>query len=136
MRRFVPLVTHMLLPCNFISYQLGLGLFASRGVKTIRGFAVGDKTFSTATLVSTIVATWIDYNAPDCIIEVNETTIPSYVDEDGEFVPLPPEFNPENLCSECFDAMDKKWRELEKPSDDFFQWPRDKDKTMDEIGWE
>ncbi len=59
-----------------------------------------------------------------------------FVDEDGEFVPLPPEFNPENLCSECFDAMDKKWRELEKPSDDFFQWPRDKDKTMDEIGWE
>ena len=43
----------------FLIVNLVLGLFASRGVKTIRGFAVGDKTFSTATLVFTIVATWI-----------------------------------------------------------------------------
>ncbi len=42
----------------FLIVNLVLGLFASRGVKTIRGFAVGDKTFSTATLVFTIVATW------------------------------------------------------------------------------
>ena len=41
----------------FLIVNLVLGLFASRGVKTIRGFAVGDK-FSTATLVFTIVATW------------------------------------------------------------------------------
>ena len=43
----------------FLAVNLIFGLIASRGVNTIRGFAVGDKTFNTATLVSTIVATWI-----------------------------------------------------------------------------
>jgi len=43
----------------FLIVNLVLGLFASRGVKTIRGYAVGDKTFSTATLVFTIVSIWV-----------------------------------------------------------------------------
>ena len=43
----------------FLIINLALGLFASRGVTTMRSFAIGDKSFSTATLVSTIIATWI-----------------------------------------------------------------------------
>ena len=43
----------------FLAVNLIFCLVASRGVNTIRGFAIGDKTFNTATLVSTIVATWI-----------------------------------------------------------------------------
>lgn len=39
---------------NFI-----FGMASSRGIKTIKEFAVGDRKFSTATIVSTIVATWI-----------------------------------------------------------------------------
>lgn len=43
----------------FLIINLTLGLFASRGVNTIRDFAVGDKTFSTATLIFTIVSIWV-----------------------------------------------------------------------------
>ncbi|MFN7095708.1 MAG: hypothetical protein ACK4M7_10125, partial [Burkholderiales bacterium] len=38
--------------------NLILGLRAGRGVKTLRAYAIGDKNFSTATLTSTIIATW------------------------------------------------------------------------------
>ena len=44
---------------TFLVVNLALGLFASKGVNTIRGYAVGDKTFSTATLVFTIVSIWV-----------------------------------------------------------------------------
>ena len=57
-------------------------------------------------------------------------------DENGEWIPIPPEFNSDNLCGKCYKEMDNKWRELEKPSSEFFQWPRDKDKTIEDIGWE
>ena len=43
----------------FLSGNLAFGLWTSRGVNTLRGYAIGDKNFSTATLVATIVATWI-----------------------------------------------------------------------------
>jgi Na+/proline symporter len=43
----------------FLSINLILGLLAGRRVKNIRDFSVGNKDFSTATITSTIVATWI-----------------------------------------------------------------------------
>jgi Na+/proline symporter len=46
----------------FITFIVGnfiFGLWTSRGVTTLRGYAIGDKDFSTATLVATIVATWV-----------------------------------------------------------------------------
>jgi Na+/proline symporter/signal transduction histidine kinase len=46
----------------FIAFLAGnfiFGLWTSRGVTTLRGYAIGDKNFSTATLVSTIVATCV-----------------------------------------------------------------------------
>ena len=44
---------------TFLVVNLALGLFASKGVNTTRGYAVGDKTFSTATIVFTIVSIWV-----------------------------------------------------------------------------
>ncbi len=44
---------------GFLVANLVLGLLFSRGIKTIREYAVGAKDFRTTTLVSTIVATWI-----------------------------------------------------------------------------
>ena len=43
----------------FLVANLVLGLFSSRGIKNIREYAIGNKDFSTATIVATIVATWI-----------------------------------------------------------------------------
>ncbi len=43
----------------FLIINLVFGLYYGRGVTTVRGYAVGNKNFSTATLVSTIVATWV-----------------------------------------------------------------------------
>lgn len=44
---------------GFLAVNLLFGLLSSRGIKTIREYAVGDKKFSTATIVATIVATWV-----------------------------------------------------------------------------
>ena len=44
---------------GFLIANITLGLTSSRGVNNIREYAVGDRNFSTATLVATIVATWI-----------------------------------------------------------------------------
>ena len=44
---------------SFLIINLTLGLLASRGVSTIREYAVGDRKFNTATIVSTLAATWI-----------------------------------------------------------------------------
>ncbi len=44
---------------GFLIANLLLGLSASRGIKNIKEYAVGDRNFSTATIVATIVATWI-----------------------------------------------------------------------------
>ncbi len=44
---------------SFLLVNLVFGLFASRGVNTIREFAVGNKTFSTATIVATLVSLWV-----------------------------------------------------------------------------
>lgn len=44
---------------GFLLINLVVGLFYSRDVKNIREYAIGDRNFSTATLVSTIVATWV-----------------------------------------------------------------------------
>ena len=43
----------------FLVVNLVLGLSYSKGIKTLKSYAVGDGNFSTATLVSTIVATWV-----------------------------------------------------------------------------
>lgn len=44
---------------SFLVLNLFLGLVSSRGVRSITSYAIGDRNFSTATIVSTIVATWI-----------------------------------------------------------------------------
>ena len=43
----------------FLIVNLGIGLYFGRGVKTIKDYALGGRKFSTGTLVSTIIATWI-----------------------------------------------------------------------------
>lgn len=52
----------MLIFLGFLSANLILGLASGQGVKNIKEYAVGDRKFSTATIVSTIVATWISGN--------------------------------------------------------------------------
>ena len=44
---------------GFLILNLVFGLFFSRGIKNIKAYAVGDGNFSTATIVSTLVATWV-----------------------------------------------------------------------------
>lgn len=44
----------LFLLANFI-----FGMASSRGIKTIKEYAVGERNFNTATIVSTIVATWV-----------------------------------------------------------------------------
>ncbi len=44
---------------GFLALNLIFGLMASKGVSTMRAYSIGDKKFSTATIASTIVATWI-----------------------------------------------------------------------------
>ncbi len=44
---------------SFLVVNIFLGLFSSRGIKTIKEYAVGNRNFSTATISATIVATWI-----------------------------------------------------------------------------
>lgn len=56
----------------FLFANLTLGLFSSRGVNTIRGYAVGDRKFTTAVIVATIVATWIGgHSFMDVLSEVH-----------------------------------------------------------------
>ena len=43
----------------FLLVNLGLGVRVGRGIKTIKEYAIGGRDFSTATLATTIVATWI-----------------------------------------------------------------------------
>ncbi len=44
---------------GFLFVTLVIGLLSSRGITTMQGYAIGERKFSTATLVSTIVATWV-----------------------------------------------------------------------------
>jgi len=44
---------------GFLIINIALGLASSRGIKTIKEYAIGNRNFSTATLVATLVATWI-----------------------------------------------------------------------------
>ena len=43
---------------GFLVLNLVVGLYYGRNVKTLREYAIGDKNFSTFTIVSTIVSTW------------------------------------------------------------------------------
>ena len=43
----------------FLATNLIIGLAAGRRVKTLRGYSIGSKDFSTASVTSTIVATWV-----------------------------------------------------------------------------
>jgi hypothetical protein len=56
---------------SFLIVNLLVGLFHSRGVTSITEYAVGKRDFSTATIVATLVASWIGAEA--FIIVVNET---------------------------------------------------------------
>src|SRR3569832_228028 len=42
-----------------ININLVVGLRYSRGIKNMRDYAIGNKDFSSATMVATIVATWL-----------------------------------------------------------------------------
>ena len=44
---------------GFLVVNIVLGLTSSRGIKTIREYAIGDRNFSTATIAATIIATYI-----------------------------------------------------------------------------
>lgn len=44
---------------GFLVVNIVLGLTSSRGIKTIKEYAIGDRNFSTTTIVATIVATWV-----------------------------------------------------------------------------
>ncbi len=56
----------------FLIANLTLGLFSSRGITTIKEYAVGDRKFTTAVIVSTIVATWIGgHDFVDNVTEVH-----------------------------------------------------------------
>ena len=44
---------------GFLIVNLIIGLFSGRGIKTIKEYAIGNRNFSTATIVATILATWI-----------------------------------------------------------------------------
>lgn len=43
----------------FLIINLIIGLFASKGIKNIKEYAIGNRNFSTATITATIVATWL-----------------------------------------------------------------------------
>lgn len=43
----------------FLAINLAVGFYYGRNVKTLRDYALGGRNYSTATLVATIVATWI-----------------------------------------------------------------------------
>src|ERR1700729_3355271 len=44
---------------GFLVINLGVGLYYSRGVKTVREYAIGNRDFSTSTIATTVVATAI-----------------------------------------------------------------------------
>jgi len=44
---------------GFLIVTLIAGLLSSRGTNNIKEYAIGNRNFSTATIVATIVATWI-----------------------------------------------------------------------------
>ena len=43
----------------FLSVNLIVGLYYSQGVKTSKDYSIGQGNFSTATIVATVVASWI-----------------------------------------------------------------------------
>lgn len=47
----------------FLLLNLIFGLTSGRGIKNIREYAIGNRNFSTATIVATIVATWVSGNS-------------------------------------------------------------------------
>lgn len=44
---------------GFLAVTIILGLASSSGIRNIREYAVGNRDFSTATIVATLVATWV-----------------------------------------------------------------------------
>ena len=44
---------------GYLVVTLFVGFYYGRGVKTVRDYAIGDRNFSTTTLVMTMAATWI-----------------------------------------------------------------------------
>lgn len=44
---------------GFLIANLWLGLSSSRGIASVKEYAVGNRNFSTATIAATLVATWI-----------------------------------------------------------------------------
>jgi len=55
----------------FLTANLWLGLASSRGVTTIKEYAIGNRNFSTATIAATIIATWA--NGSDFFMTLTET---------------------------------------------------------------
>lgn len=55
----MPLNIDIIIFIGFLIANLIFGLLSSRGIRNIKEYAVGDRNFSTATIVATIVATWV-----------------------------------------------------------------------------
>src|ERR1700729_3027131 len=44
---------------GFLVINLGVGLYYSRGVKTVREYAIGNRDFSTSAIATTVIATCV-----------------------------------------------------------------------------
>lgn len=55
----------------FLTITLAIGLFYGRGIKTFKDYALGGRNFSTATLATALIATWISGSA--FLTDVSET---------------------------------------------------------------
>src|SRR5690349_4243996 len=44
---------------GFLAANLALGLWFSKGTKSITEYAIGNRNFSTATIAATLIATWV-----------------------------------------------------------------------------
>ena len=56
---------------GFLAITLAVGLFYGRNVTTVKDYALGGRNFSTATLATTLIATWISGSA--FLTDVSET---------------------------------------------------------------
>ncbi|CAF2233421.1 unnamed protein product [Rotaria magnacalcarata] len=56
---------------GFLVINLLAGLYSGKNIKTIKEYAIGNRNFSTATIVATIVATWMA--GSNMAITVSET---------------------------------------------------------------
>ena len=62
---------------GFLIVTIVIGLISSRGVNTIKQYAVGDRNFSTPTIAATLIATWV--GAAFFYYNISETMLKDYI---------------------------------------------------------